>query len=210
MTIDDSPLWLLHRARYDQASAEMRRLVEEFHRNNPLKPAMFTEELRSKFPRMADKVFSALLRDLTATGGLEVTRDKVKLAGHSVELSPEKQALVNALDHTFREAAFQPPSVDEALASQDSKPAGARALVQVLVDQDRLVRLKGDVFYHREALDLIEQRLRAHLQEHREISAGEFRDMLEISRKYAIPLLEHFDSQRITLRTGDKRVLRNP
>ena len=208
--IDDSPLWLLHRARYDQASAEMRRLVEDFHQNNPLKPAMITEELRSKFPRMADKVFSVILRDLTAAGELDVTRDKVKLTGHSVHLSPEKQALVDALEQTFREAAFQPPSVDEALASQDSKPADARAFLQVLVDQDRLVRLKGDVFYHREALDLIEQRLRAHLEIHREISAGEFRDMLEISRKYAIPLLEHFDSKRMTLRTGDKRVLRNP
>ena len=80
----------------------------------------------------------------------------------------------------------------------------------MLVDQDRLVRLKGDVFYHREALDRIERRLRAHLEAHREITAGEFRDLLQISRKYAIPLLEHFDGQRITLRTGDKRVLRNP
>ena len=210
VTIDNNPLWLLHRERYDQASAEMRRLVEDFHRHNPLKPAMFTEELRSKFPRMADKVFSAILRDLTANGVLDVTRDKVKLTSHSVQLSPDKQALVDALEHAFREAAFQPPSVDEALASLDSKPADARALLQVLVDQDQLVRLKGDVFYHREPLGQIEQRLRAHLEMHREISAGEFRDMLEISRKYAIPLLEHFDSQRITLRTGDKRVLRNP
>ena len=210
VAIDDNPLWLLHRDRYDQASADMRRLVADFHHDNPLRPAMFTEELRSKFPRMADKVFSALLRDLTATGELEIIRDKVKLSGHSVTLSPDKQALVDALDHTFRDAAFQPPSIDEALAAQDSRPAGARALVQVLVDQDRLVRLKGDVFYHREALDLIERRLRAHLEEHGDISAGEFRDLLEISRKYAIPLLEHFDSQRVTLRTGDKRVLRNP
>ena len=88
--------------------------------------------------------------------------------------------------------------------------ADARALLQVLVDQDRLVRLKGDVFYHKDALEQIEQRLRAHLEAHREITAGEFRDLLQISRKYAIPLLEHFDGQRITLRTGDKRVLRNP
>ena len=210
VVVDDSPLWLLHRERYDQAAAEMRHLVEEFHRQNPLKPAMFTEELRSKFPRMADKVFAAVLRDMTAAGKLDVTRDKVRMASHSVTLSPERQALADALERTFREAAFQPPSVDEALGSQESKPADARALLQVLVDQDRLVRLKGDVFYHREALEEIEQRLRAHLQAHREISAGEFRDMLEISRKYAIPLLEHFDGQRITLRTGDKRVLRNP
>jgi selenocysteine-specific elongation factor len=210
VAIDDNPPWLLHRERYNQACAEMRGLVEAFHHDNPLKPAMFTEELRSKFPRMADKVFSAILRDLTTAGELDVSRDKVKLASHAVTLSPERQALADALEHTFQEAAFQPPSVEEALAAQSSKPADARALLQVLVDQNRLVRLKGDVFYHKEALDQIEQRLRAHLEAHREITAGEFRDMLEISRKYAIPLLEHFDSQRITLRTGDKRILRNP
>ena len=210
VAIDDNPPWLLHRERYDQARAEMRRLVEDFHNQNPLKPAMFTEELRSKFPRMADKVFNAVLRDLTGGGELDVTRDKVKLTSHSVTLSPKRQALVDALEHTFLEAAFQPPSVEEALSAQDSRPADARALLQVLVDQDRLVRLKGDVFYHREALDRIEQHLRAHLEAHREITAGEFRDLLQISRKYAIPLLEHFDGQRITLRTGDKRVLRNP
>ena len=211
VVIEDNPPWLLHRERYDQARDEMRRLVADFHHHNPLKPAMFTEELRSKFPRMADKVFSAVLRDLTAAGELDVSRDKVKLASHAVTLSPERQALVDALEHTFQAAAFQPPSVEEALkAVATALPADARALLQVLVDQDRLVRLKGDVFYHKDALDQIEQRLRAHLAAHREITAGEFRDLLHISRKYAIPLLEHFDNQRITLRTGDKRILRNP
>ena len=155
-------------------------------------------------------MFAAVLRDLTAAGELDVSRDKVKLASHAVTLSPERQALVDALEHTFQEAAFQPPSVEEALAAQSSKPADARALLQVLVDQNRLVRLKGEVFYHKDALDEIEARLRAHLEAHREITAGEFRDLLHISRKYAIPLLEHFDNQRLTLRTGDKRVLRNP
>ena len=135
----------------------------------------------------------------------------MKLASHAVTLSPERQALVDALEHTFQAAAFQPPSVEEALkAVATALPADARALLQVLVDQDRLVRLKGDVFYHKDALDQIEQRLRAHLAAHREITAGEFRDLLHVSRKYAIPLLEHFDNQRITLRTGDKRILRNP
>ena len=86
--------------------------------------------------------------------------------------------------------------------------ADDRELLQVLVDQDKLVRLKADLFYHREVLDSIEQHLRTHLEEKGDISAGEFRDLLQISRKYAIPLLEHFDNQRITVRMGDKRVLR--
>jgi selenocysteine-specific elongation factor len=208
VAIDDSPPWLLHREQYAQARADLLELVAAFHRDNPLKPAMFTEELRSKFPRMVDKVFTALLRDVTASGELEVSRDKVKLSSHSVTLSPARQALMDALEQAFRAAAFQPPSADEALAAQEARPADARGLLQVLVDQQKLVRLKGEVFYHRAALDDIEQQLRTYLGTHQDITAGEFRDLLQISRKYAIPLLEHFDNQRLTMRVGDKRVLR--
>jgi len=78
----------------------------------------------------------------------------------------------------------------------------------VLVDQQKLVRLKGDLFYHHEILERIEHELRTYLEAKSEITAAEFRDLLQISRKYAIPLLEHFDNQRMTMRIGDKRVLR--
>jgi selenocysteine-specific elongation factor len=125
-----------------------------------------------------------------------------------VTLSPERQAIVDALEMTFHQAQYQPPSVEEAFAAQQALHGDERALLQVLVDQQKLVRLKGDIFYHRDVLEAIEQQLRTYLEEKGEITAGEFRDLLHISRKYAIPLLEHFDNQRLTVRLGDKRVLR--
>jgi selenocysteine-specific elongation factor len=208
VAIDETSPWLLHRNQYAGARAEMLTQVQAFHRDNPLKAAMFTEELRSKFPRMADKVFAALLRDLTAAGDLEVSRDKVKLTTHAVTLSPARQALLEALEDRFRQAAFQPPSAEEALSTQEANTAEVHELLQVLVDQQKLVRLKGEIFYHCDALAEIERQLRTHLEAHQEITAGAFRDLLQISRKYAIPLLEYFDNQRLTIRIGDKRVLR--
>ena len=80
VAIDETPPWLLHREQYARARTQILQLLEAFHRTNPLKPAMFTEELRSKFPGMAEKVFATLLQDLMAAGELEVSRDKVKLA----------------------------------------------------------------------------------------------------------------------------------
>jgi selenocysteine-specific elongation factor len=208
VAVDDNPPWLLHREQYAKARGQVARLVEAFHRANPLRPAMFTEELRSKFPGMEERVFAAILQDLATSGELEVSRDKVKLPEHTVTLSAERQAMVDALEQLFLQAQFQPPSVDEALQAQQSAKAEDRALFQVLVDQQKLVRLKGDLFYHRTVLGDIEQCLRDYLGQHQEITAGEFRDLLHISRKYAIPLLEHFDNQRLTMRVGDKRVLR--
>jgi selenocysteine-specific elongation factor len=208
IAIDDNPPWLLHREQYARARTQIVQLLEEFHRANPLKPAMFTEELRSKFPGMAEKVFAALLQDLMAAGELEVSRDKVKLARHTVTLSPAHQAAIAALEVAFRQAAYQPPSVDEALEAHKLTQADDRELLQVLVDQHKLVRLKGEIFYHQEVFEDIERQLRTYLERKGEITAGEFRDLLQISRKYAIPLLEHFDNQRLTMRIGDKRVLR--
>jgi selenocysteine-specific elongation factor len=169
---------------------------------------MFTEELRSKFPRMAEKVFTALVQALSAENALELSRDKVKLFSHTVDLSPERQAIADALEQVYLGAKHQPPSADEALEAQKLTRAADREMLQVLVDQDKLVRLKGDLFYHRTVLTHIEQQLRSHLEQQGELTAGEFRDLLQISRKYAIPLLEYFDNQRITVRMGDKRVLR--
>jgi selenocysteine-specific elongation factor len=206
--IEDTPPWLVHHQQYARVRAHLLHLLEEFHRHYPLRPAMVTEELRSKFPGMEEKVFTTLLQDLTASGHLEVSRDKVKLAQHTVTLSPERQAIVDALELIFHQAQYQPPSVEEAVAAQKAPHNDERALLQVLVDQQKLVRLKGDIFYHRDVLDAIEQQLRTYLEEKGEITAGEFRDLLHISRKYAIPLLEHFDNQRLTVRLGDKRVLR--
>jgi selenocysteine-specific elongation factor len=208
MAIDDNPPWLLHREQYARARAQIVQLLEEFHRANPLKPAMFTEELRSKFPNMPEKVFATLQQDLVAAGEVEVSRDKVKLTSHTVTLSPARQVAIEALELTFREAAYQPPSADEALEAHKLTQAEDRELLQVLVDQHKLVRLKGDLFYHRDVFEAIEHQLRTYLEAKGEITAGEFRDLMQISRKYAIPLLEHFDNQRLTMRIGDKRVLR--
>jgi len=125
-----------------------------------------------------------------------------------VTLSPARQVAIVALESTFREAAYQPPSADEALEAHKLTQADDRELLQVLVDQQKLVRLKGDIFYHRDVFADIERQLRTYLEQQGEITAGEFRDLMQISRKYAIPLLEHFDNQRLTMRIGDKRVLR--
>jgi selenocysteine-specific elongation factor len=208
VTIEADPPWLLHHEPYTRVRGQVLQLLEEFHQQYPLRPAMVTEELRSKFPGMEEKVFTTILHDLSAAGTLEVSRDKVKLAQHTVTLSAERQAIVDALEQTFLQAQYQPPSPEEALATQQLTHNDDRALLQVLVDQQKLVRLKGDLFYHPDVLADVEQRLRTHFAHHSDISAGEFRDLLQISRKYAIPLLEYFDNQRLTMRVGDKRVLR--
>jgi selenocysteine-specific elongation factor len=76
------------------------------------------------------------------------------------------------------------------------------------VGEGVLVRVQDDLLYHRESIEKIKKTLAGHLNEKGEISASGFRDLLGITRKHAIPLLEHLDSTRFTMRVGDNRVLR--
>jgi selenocysteine-specific elongation factor len=77
-----------------------------------------------------------------------------------------------------------------------------------MVDEGALVRLKNKHLFHREALQDAQERLVSYLEEHEQVSPAQFRDLLGVTRKVAIPLLEYFDAQRLTLRVGDNRVLR--
>jgi selenocysteine-specific elongation factor len=125
-----------------------------------------------------------------------------------VALDYTRERLLNEIEAAFLAAGYQPPRAEEVFDKLNLGKGHDKALLQVLLDQGRAVRLKENVVFHRSNLDKAESLLVAYLRDHREITPIEFKDLLGVSRKYAIPLLEYFDSQRITIRVGDKRILR--
>ena len=135
-------------------------------------------------------------------------RDKVRLAAHEVRLTPEQQRVVDQIEQEFLRAEAAPPSPDEALARAGLRGDEEHELFQVLVQSGRLLRVKESLFFHARALDAIQQKLVAMLRERKEIGPADIKDLLGISRKYAIPLLEFFDQRRVTTRVGERRVLR--
>jgi selenocysteine-specific elongation factor len=86
----------------------------------------------------------------------------------------------------------------------------ARKILQVLIDAGNVVRVDGDMYFHRMALDELIAKLRAHAEKgtaDRSIDVGAFKELAGVSRKHAIPLLEYLDRQNITRRAGDKRII---
>jgi selenocysteine-specific elongation factor len=77
----------------------------------------------------------------------------------------------------------------------------------LLIEAGVLVKVHGEMFFHRAVLDDLTQKVRAHGAENREIDVAAFKELTGISRKYAIPLLEYLDRQRITRREGDRRIV---
>ncbi|HEU4369413.1 MAG TPA: SelB C-terminal domain-containing protein, partial [Methylomirabilota bacterium] len=180
----------------------------QFHRAFPLRPGMSREELRGRAGAPDERVFAHLLAGLDAEGVVRTDRDKVRLASHDVRLSPAQRETVDRLEQDFLGAAAAPPSPEEALARAGLSGDEDHELFQLLVEARKLVRVKESLYFHAEALAAIQDKLVAMLRERKEIGPGDIKDLLGISRKYAIPLLEFFDARRVTARVGERRVLR--
>jgi selenocysteine-specific elongation factor len=200
--------WYLHPESFAGLRARAVTALGDFHRANPLKPGMSREELRGRAGGADDRVFAFLLSSLDAEGVVRAERDKVRLAAHEVRLSPEQQRVLTRLEEEFRKAEAAPPSAEEALGRVGLSGDEEHELFQVLVGAGTLVRVKESLFFHARALDTIQEKLVTLLRERKEIGPGDIKDLLGISRKYAIPLLEFFDGRRVTARVGERRVLR--
>jgi selenocysteine-specific elongation factor len=202
--------WFVHREASDRLRSQTLALLEVFHARNPLRGGISREELRSRAGHAQEKVFAQLLAALEADGVVRSERDQVRLASHAIRLTPEQQRVVEGIEAAFRTAGAAPPSPEEALGRLGVKGTEKHELFQLLVADRRLLRVKESLFFHAAALAKIEDKVVAHLREKKEIGPADVKDLLGVSRKYAIPLMEYLDSQRVTVRQGERRVLRTP
>jgi selenocysteine-specific elongation factor len=198
----------LHPESAERVRSQALAALAEFHRANPLRPGMSREELRRRAGDTDERIFAHLLGRLEADSLVRTDRDKVRLASHEVQLSPTQQRVVEQVEGDFLRTGAAPPSPEEALAHAGVTGDEEHELFQVLVESKRLVRIKESLFFHTQALDAIQDKLVTLLRERKDIGPGDVKDLLGISRKYAIPLLEYFDGRRVTMRVGERRVLR--
>jgi selenocysteine-specific elongation factor len=201
------------RASFDRLSKAALEEVMAHHRREPLARGLMRETLRERFfARAAPEVFRAVISRLESEDALVSEKEFVRASGHSLSLSPADETLRERLEKIYREAALEAPTFDEALerAALPASREHGRKILQLLIDAALLVRVRDDLFFHREALDQLIRSLREYAAQHepeRLIDVPAFKDLAGISRKYAIPLLEYFDRERVTRRAGDRRII---
>jgi selenocysteine-specific elongation factor len=184
--------------------------LEAYHRLRPLSDGLPREEARERFfARAGAGVFERVLADLVAANRV-VARDVLALASHKLALNDEEAEARGKLERWYRDAFLQPPGAAEAAPALGIRPDVADRIVQLLVRQRVLVKVETLVF-HQDALarlkaDVAELKLRAGSQEAR-LDVAAFKDRYGVTRKFAIPLLEYLDRERVTRRDGDTRVV---
>jgi selenocysteine-specific elongation factor len=200
--------WLLHKDVYQKLTNAMLNQLRSFHTKFPLKLGIPKEELKSRSLIMEEKIFLKILQDLERERKIVIDGEKVRAAGHSVQLAGRQEELKGSIEQEYLSGGFQPPDLEKVYEKFSIQKAQEKQLINVLLEEKKLVRVKGDMFFHGENLREMEQKIKGFLKQYGAISPGEFKELFSISRKYAIPLLEYFDSKKITMRMGDKRILR--
>lgn len=196
----------LHRHRLDAASHLVTGTLSAHHEAQPMRSGMSREELRSRLSRQMDaKGFNLVLGRLDAAGTLVSEGGRVRLARHEARFTEEQERAREALKAGLLRDPFNAPSFEE--LKNGLPPRVAQEVWEALIDNGIVVRIAADVFLHRQAVHTAIEKVRAHLAEHGQMTAAQFRDLLGTTRKYAVPLLEYLDAQRVTRRVGDTREL---
>jgi selenocysteine-specific elongation factor len=190
-------------------SAEaIRKAVEEFHKANPLLPGIPKQDLRARAGKLGMEIFLAALDDLVRTKAVAVAGDLVHRAGREIALAPEEARAKELIEREFATAGLTVPSFQTVLEKLPVEPARAQKILQILLREKALVKVTDELIFHRTAVVRLRELLAKYRKERGErLPIPVFKELTGITRKYAIPLLEYLDRERVTRRVGDERVI---
>jgi selenocysteine-specific elongation factor len=207
--VSAEPLIVLAEPLFAEICAKLEERVEKFHKENPLSPGISREELRTSLGRrVRAESFRTALEELAGRKKLVLEGELVKKPGREISLTPEEAKAKEQIDEAFRKAGLAVPSVKEVLSQLAVETRRAEKILQILLRDKVLVRVSPELVFHRTALE----RLPLLLQDYKKtkgerIGVPAFKELTGSTRKYAIPLLEYLDRQRLTRRAGDERVI---
>jgi selenocysteine-specific elongation factor len=187
--------------------------LARFHAGDPLLSGMPIDVLRGLvFRGVSPAVTRAVLAKLESDGKIAIAADVVRLAGHSTQLSPAEKAASDLITAAYQNAGLDVPRLDEVLqaaAARGCSPEAVRKLFRIKLDSGEIVKVTDEFYFAAGVIDGLAAKLRQRAAEtgNSLLDVAQFKEIAGISRKYAIPLLEHFDRTRVTRRAADKRII---
>ena len=191
---------------FTEAKSEVLQDLKNFHDANPLVAGMSKEELRDRV-NLGPEVFYSVLEKLATEKKLQVAGELVHLPGRGVVMKDEEVESKKTIEQAFASAGLKVPSLKEVLADLKVDKIRAQKIVTLLLRDKVLIKISEELVFHQSALLDLRQRITALRASTPKIDVARFKDMTGVSRKYAIPLLEYLDRERVTRRVGDERII---
>ncbi len=193
-------------AAFAEVKAEVVQALRNFHDANPLVAGMSKEELRDRV-NLGPEVFYSVLGKLAEEKKLDVAGEQIHLPGRGVVMKDEEAESKKIIEMAFASAGLKVPSLKEVLAGLKVDKIRAQKIVTLLLRDKVLIKISEELVFHQSVLMDLRQKVAALKTSVPKIDVARFKDMTGVSRKYAIPLLEYLDRERVTRRVGDERVI---
>ena len=194
----------------DTASDVQQRLlkiISDFHRARPESPGVSTEQFYEASQLRKD-VFDSLVKLLISQGKLVERKHRLALSEHREKFSEDEQKLLTSVESLFMSRPFSPPQRQEVVELTATLPEKAEKILQILMEQERLVQVENNLLFHAEAIEKARQILVSFIKKEGKLESVKFKYLLDTTRKFAIPLLDYFDRIGVTRRVGYTRYLK--
>ena len=175
--------------------------IEAKHKEHPQLTGFDLTELRLEVGKLSPKIFDEIIADL-CRDGYSKTGNFIRRSEHRAALPPNLATVAEKIRCRISEKPFDPPS-----RKQIAPDFGSRQVLHFLITQDEVVEVGADLVLSREAFSSMKAKVTEFLRHNGSATVSELRQALQTSRRTLVPLLEQFDRERITRRSGDRRTL---
>ena len=203
----DARRFLAHGA-VERIGAQLKAALRELHREEPLQPWVSSAVLHGRLPRnVTRRAALRVIEDLAARGEIQRAEDGVRLASHAPAVSEQTGAQIERVAARLRAAGLEPPSPRDLATQLALDAAQLRRLLAHLAREGRALRAPGDLWFDAAAVAALRERVRAYFDAHDVLDTPRYKALIATPRRSAVPLMELFDAERLTLRDGNARRL---
>ncbi|MEA3423038.1 MAG: selenocysteine-specific translation elongation factor [Bacillota bacterium] len=194
-----------HVEKIDELSEEIVIFLNKYHDKNPLKSGVNQEEIRNKFLSAIKKnQFDAIMNYFVVNGIVKSNNGTIALSNFKIRLTKEQMIKKDEILELFKESGLKPPTIKQ-LQSRYSKKE--YEIINVLINEGLLIKINSEMIFEKDFYLSAKKDIISYIKENKLIRVKDLKDLMDISRKYSVPLLEHFDDIKVTKRVDDYRIL---
>ncbi|MBA4372773.1 MAG: selenocysteine-specific translation elongation factor [Thermodesulfovibrio sp.] len=194
---------LVHKSSFTLMQHKIIALLQEFHRMNPIRPGIQKEEIRTSLA-MEPGLFTFILMH---SDRIVIDKNLIRLKDFKAALTVGEEENSSKILEILNKSRFQPPSKSDLMNMLSIDQKKMSDILNLLIREHKVERISDSLYLSKETYDAILELVRGFYTAKNEMTVAEFRDLLDTSRKYALPLIEYLDTRKITLRVGDARKL---
>ena len=199
----------IHSDTSDAVQHQLLKIAGDFHSDSPESPGLSVEQFYDE-SKLRKNVFDNLLKLLLSEGKIVERKHRLALPEHRETFSEDEQNLLQSVESLFRDRPFNPPKFEEVTEQSKAAPEKVQKILQILIEQEHLVRVENDLLFHSEAVEKARGLLISFIKKEGKLESVKFKYLLDTTRKFAIPLLDYFDRIGLIRRAGYTRYLKNP